>query len=1482
MTPTNSTTDPADPKPLLVVLAPPGKNIDSRWLSLVRKAFDWPVLTADHKAGLPAPPDNLGWQEWLERESSHPALQHGVVLITAGLDLPQYFQPRLQQALASPDCPPLFTLPGTHQAGLGSGPSTGTAGVNDSIAAAAARPGFAPVRFRPERLTVIAPGKLQQALEQARQGLCHMYDGIWVEDHQAVVNSHCWPAPDVTAAIGHLNAAFERPAAAKPRTALPHYGFDKRPVTLHISHSWGGGVERWIQDISSSDTRHNHLILASGGSTETQIHGQKLTLYATGQTGRVPVREWVLAPAISSTDVTHGNYRNILAGIIQRFGVGRILVSSLIGHSMDVLGTGLPTAHILHDYYPAWPALDLDPLAFAGEDDNGQIEVARGIAASGDSFLFAERRPEKWTRLAQAWRAAVRTHEIALAAPTNQVLTRWRRLVNDPLEKAKIIPHGFTGWPANTAAIAPRPAGCGRLNLVVVGRLSHGKGLQLLADALQQGLHRHARITLLGCGRQGMEFFGWPGVDIVLDYRHEQLPEHLARIAPQAALFLSTVPETWNYVLSETRALGLVPIATRCGSFEERIEHDETGILFDPQPAGLVKALADLNARPERFDAMRSALPAEASMSGALAALDSLVASRGTKPPAAAAATGKDLDANVLAGRLADLQKQQAVQSATLEELQVQAAEKTRWAQRYERMFNERSRWAQQLDGELSSLRHEFSETVDRLQGELDEQQQALARQRHDLEQQQKKLAQTHAQLENAHNKTSAITSSRSWRLTRPLRITGRLAYNARSKKVWLPHRWPGQLSAFRTSVRTRGWREALLQLQQLPSAPSSPPAAPQIPDGQASFKLDPVSVEPCSRPVASIVVPVYNKVEYTASCLNSVAEHTDMSKAEIIVVDDASSDGTADWLARCSGIRVMTNKENSGFITTCNRGAGAARGEFIVFLNNDTTVTEGWLDALLDTFEQYPQTGVAGARLVYPDGFLQEAGGIIFNDASGWNYGRREHSDLPQYNFVSEADYVSGACLAIRREDFMSLGGFDTRYRPAYYEDTDLCFAMRARGKKVMYQPAATVIHHEGVSSGTDESSGTKKYQAVNRKKFLDKWADVLAQHPAPDPRHDRPDPVRHLRYRRYTRRMLLIDAVTPQPDHDSGSVRIVAIMKLLLEMGYHVTFVPQNLAWNGDYSRALQQMGIEVLHAPPVESIEGWLAENGDSLDLVFASRHYVLAPLLKTIRRACPEATLAFDTVDLHFLREEREAELSGSRRMAEQARRSRKQELMLAQKSDITLVVSEMERVLLGELLPDVPVDVLSNVHQVHGRSRGFEQRAGLLFVGGFQHVPNVDAAIWLIEEIFPRVRKQLPDVELHLIGSRMPPEIADISVPGVRVHGFVPDLDPFLESCRLSVAPLRYGAGVKGKVNQAMSHGLPVIATNCAAEGMFLKHGRDVMIGDSAEDFAAATLQAYTDSELWLRLSNGGLANVEQQFSFEAARTALQRILEIYS
>lgn len=262
--------------------------------------------------------------------------------------------------------------------------------------------------------------------------------------------------------------------------------------------------------------------------------------------------------------------------------------------------------------------------------------------------------------------------------------------------------------------------------------------------------------------------------------------------------------------------------------------------------------------------------------------------------------------------------------------------------------------------------------------------------------------------------------------------------------------------------------------------------------------------------PGASIVIPVYNKVEYTEKCLAQLfATLPHNFRGEIIVVDDASSDATPEALARWARkddrITVLRNERNQGFIHSCNRGAEAARGEVLVFLNNDTLPQPGWLPPLLRVFRERPDAGAVGGKLLYPDGTLQEAGGIIFSDASGCNFGRKDKSPhSPLYSFLREVDYCSGALLATPRALFLSLGGFDTRYAPAYYEDTDYCFSLREAGRKVYYQPESVIIHFEGVSSGTDIRNGVKSHQATNRGKFMEKWRHVLERHPAPPSRYD------------------------------------------------------------------------------------------------------------------------------------------------------------------------------------------------------------------------------------------------------------------------------------------------------------------------------------------------------------------------------------------
>ena len=670
-------------------------------------------------------------------------------------------------------------------------------------------------------------------------------------------------------------------------------------------------------------------------------------------------------------------------------------------------------------------------------------------------------------------------------------------------------------------------------------------------------------------------------------------------------------------------------------------------------------------------------------------------------------------------------------------------------------------------------------------------------------------------------------------------------------------------------SLRTRGLAVSAQRLALQFHRPRLTTGALYAPN---AAPFTPFKLASAAQPQVSLIIPIYGAWAHTLACLRALAEHPPQTPFEVIVVDDASPDDSLLYLQQIDGIRLHARPENGGFIAACNEGAALARGDYLVFLNNDTVPQPGWLDALLATFTQHPDAGLVGAQLVYPDGRLQEAGGVVFADGNAWNYGRLEDPARCQYQYLRDADYLSGAAIAIPHALFEQLGGLDTRYAPAYYEDTDLAFAVRAAGKRVLYQPAAVVVHDEGSSAGTDLASGPKAAQVRNRVVFADKWQAALAtQLPA----GSIPTPAL---LHRQQRQVLIIDALTPQPDRDSGSLRLRNIMQILIEEGAHVLFVPTNRSADGDYTRALQAMGVEVWYAPSMPRWPAWLREHGPRLHAVMVCRHYVANELFPLLRKFAPQARLIFDTVDLHYLREQRAAQLLGDAAGLRAAKVTRKAELGLIAQADASLVVSHIERELLAHELPQTPVQVLSNLHAPAPAGPGWAQRRGLLFVGGFRHPPNVDAVRWLVADVLPLIHAQRPDIALHCIGADVPDSIAALtSTPGVHIHGHVPDLQPWLEACVVSVAPLRFGAGIKGKINQAMAHGLPVVATPCAVEGMHLHDGSDVLVASDAATFAQAVLRLHDDAALWEQLAANGRANVAQHFSLESARPTLRRL-----
>jgi len=672
-------------------------------------------------------------------------------------------------------------------------------------------------------------------------------------------------------------------------------------------------------------------------------------------------------------------------------------------------------------------------------------------------------------------------------------------------------------------------------------------------------------------------------------------------------------------------------------------------------------------------------------------------------------------------------------------------------------------------------------------------------------------------------------------------------------------------------SLRTRGWRATWQRIRVHTQAVPAPRGAPLYLPEAAAFA--PFTVPTSERPVVSIIIPVYNHAGHTLACLRALAAHPPQVECEILVVDDGSSDETTAWMPQVSGLRYEVRATNGGFIEACNDGVARSRGQYVVLLNNDTVPQPGWLDALLATFARVPRAGLVGAQLLYPDGRLQESGGVIFQDGSGWSYGRFESPEDPRYSALRDADYCSGAALMIPRALWDQLGGFDLRYKPAYYEDTDLAFAVRASGHRVLVQPASRVVHDEGTSNGTDTGSGIKAYQVRNRGVFAAKWTQALQAQPAVG---SVPSPAL---LHRGQRQVLILDEEVPQPDRDSASLRQYNLIRMLLDEGVHVVFVPTRREHGGAATEALQALGGEVWYAPYLDGVAPWLRAHGARFDVVMMVRYHVAHECLPLLRSFAPQARTVFDTVDLHYLRERRGAEIAGDAGLLRNAERTRARELAVMDQVDVTVLVSAAEREQLRIDAPGATVELISNLHEVAGAGPDWAERRDLVFVGGFRHPPNLDAMQWFIGDVFARIRAQLPGIRFHCIGAAVPDSLRELAAtqPGVEIHGFVPDVVPYMDGVRIAVAPLRFGAGVKGKVNLSMAHGQPVVATTCGVEGMHLRDGEDVLVADDAEAFAQAVVRLYQNEALWRRLSTAGLQNIVDHFSLDAARATVQRV-----
>lgn len=632
------------------------------------------------------------------------------------------------------------------------------------------------------------------------------------------------------------------------------------------------------------------------------------------------------------------------------------------------------------------------------------------------------------------------------------------------------------------------------------------------------------------------------------------------------------------------------------------------------------------------------------------------------------------------------------------------------------------------------------------------------------------------------------------------------------------------------------------------------------------------INIKNNSKPKVSIIIPVYNQIEYTYKCLMSIEENTKDVPYEVIIANDVSFDGTRVLDLYVDGITVIKNKTNMGFLKNCNNAATIAKGEYILFLNNDTKVQRKWLSSLVELIESDSSIGMVGSKLVYPDGRLQEAGGVIFNNGGGCNYGKFDNPDRPQYNYVRDVDYISGASLMISTKLWKEIGGFDVRYAPAYCEDSDLAFEVRNHGYRVVYQPKSVVIHFEGISNGTDvnSSSGLKHYQVVNNKKLKSKWKNELES--LPEPTANRLD--FSFRDRIEDKKVVLVvDHYVPEFDKDAGSRTTYQYLNMLVKKGYIVKFLPDNYNDSKPYTNYLEQMGIEVLYGKWYkENIEKWILLNKDNIDIVYFNRPHITVKYIDFFKDNTSIKIIYYGH-DLHFLREKREYEITKDEYHLNESEKWKEVEFSIMKKSDVVYYPSYVEEEVIKKIDSSIPVKAINAYmfdHVNENKKYNFREKEGILFVGGFTHRPNVDAVNWFSQSIYPLVKKSI-NIPFYIVGSNPPSSITKLNGNGIVVKGYVTDseLEELYKKCRLIVAPLRYGAGIKGKIIEAMQKGIPVVTTSCGAEG--IKNTDDLLIvSDNEEDFANKILEVYNNFDLLQKISFNERKYINDNYSLEAA------------
>jgi GT2 family glycosyltransferase len=642
------------------------------------------------------------------------------------------------------------------------------------------------------------------------------------------------------------------------------------------------------------------------------------------------------------------------------------------------------------------------------------------------------------------------------------------------------------------------------------------------------------------------------------------------------------------------------------------------------------------------------------------------------------------------------------------------------------------------------------------------------------------------------------------------------------------------------------------------------------------------IEFPPVLDPEVSVLLVVYNRAELTLNCLRSLLRSTFRS-FEVIIVNNASSDETDQLLKKVRGVQIIPNSENAHFLQGSNQAAAAASGQNLLFLNNDTQLDPGAIEAAMKTLNELPNAGAVGARLIHKSGLLQEAGCIVWNSGSCRGFGRGESPDSAAFVFRRLTDFVSGAFLLTPRALFESVGRFDLRFMPAYCEDVDYCLSLWKIGKQVVYEPDSLVMHLERASSET--SVIATELMKRNQDKLREKHGTWLAANHFTDDRAN----VTRAAFARYPgKRILFLEDRIPRPEFGSGFPRSQSIVRHLADDGNFVTCYPLRFV-DESASTAQSALGrdIEVVPMSGLAGLPGFLQKRMGTYNVLWISRPHNLE-FVEGLRKSRPElfsgVRIVYDAEAIFCIREIERVRTLGNEIRPKDFEKRICDELAPARSCDAVAVTSNGEK---GwcERLGIRNVQVLSAKFNPSTQSPPFAARNGFLFVGPVLEdvCPNADAVERLVCHIFPKLKKIMGSkAQLLLIGYqssyRLRALIRDCEDPGILCMGQVADIEQYFHQARVFVAPTRFSAGIPNKILEAAAHGSPVVATSLLASQLGWESGCELLIADSDEEIAEACARLHDDEELWLSLRDGALRRIYRDYNPAVFSKALRLLL----